>query len=326
MQSRPMNVLESVSALTLGGGGLGQLWGETTRAECVATVHEAVDAGITLFDLAPLYGKGESERVLGEAFQGGWDPTVRVTTKCQLGQREDEAVLPRLRENLERSLDALGRDHVDLYFLHSNIIPDDYTFPDPAIAAVQDRFAPRERSYYDAVIPAFEALKAEGLIKAWGITGIGYPPTVLRALEATQRPAVVQVITNALNSAGDLNRFREPCQAGRIREAANAASVSVMGIRAVQGGALTAAFDRPMDEAGEDMADYRRAEGFRALAQRWGVDPADLAHRYALCLPGVATVVLGIKNRQELKAALAAEAAPPLTEEEKALVAQAVSQ
>ena len=81
-----------------------------------------------------------------------------------------------------------------------------------------------------------------------------------------------------------------------------------------------------MNEAGEDMADYRRAEGFRALAQRWDVDPADLAHRYALSLPGVATVVLGIKNRQELKAALAAEAAPPLTSEEKALVAEAFSQ
>ena len=112
-------------------------------------MREAVEGGITLFDLAPLYGKGESERVLGEAFQTGWDPTLRVTTKCQLGQREDEAVLPRLRENLERSLEALGRDHVDLYFLHSNIIPDDYIFPDPAIAAVQDRFATRERSYYD---------------------------------------------------------------------------------------------------------------------------------------------------------------------------------
>ncbi|MGD1989686.1 MAG: aldo/keto reductase, partial [Pseudomonadales bacterium] len=72
MQTRSMNILQSVSALTLGGGGLGQLWGETTRAECVATVREAVDGGITLFDLAPLYGKGESERVLGEAFQSGW--------------------------------------------------------------------------------------------------------------------------------------------------------------------------------------------------------------------------------------------------------------
>lgn len=77
MHTRPMKILQSVSALTLGGGGLGQLWGETTRAECVATVLEAAEAGISLFDLAPLYGRGESERVLGEAFQGGWDPTVR---------------------------------------------------------------------------------------------------------------------------------------------------------------------------------------------------------------------------------------------------------
>jgi Predicted oxidoreductases (related to aryl-alcohol dehydrogenases) len=132
MEYRAINTLGTVSALTLGGGGLGQLWGPTTREECVATVHDAVAAGISLFDLAPLYGRGESERVLGEAFGGAWPEAVRVTTKCQLGQRADEAVLPRLRENLERSLEALQRDHVDFYFLHSNIIPDDYTFPDPA--------------------------------------------------------------------------------------------------------------------------------------------------------------------------------------------------
>lgn len=325
MKQRPINTLGTVSALTLGGGGLGQIWGPTTRAECVATVHEAVEGGITLFDLAPLYGRGESERVLGEAFGGAWPEALRVTTKCQLGQRADEAILPRLRENLSRSLEALQRDYVDFYFLHSNIIPDDYTFPDPALAAVQDRFATRERTYYDVVIPAFQTLQREGLIRGWGITGIGEPASILRALAAPERPDAVQVVTNALGSAGDLNRFQGPARADDIRRAAGQAGVSVLGIRAVQGGALTRAFDRPMDETGQDAADFRRAAGFRALADAWEMEPADLAHRYALSLEGVATVVLGIKNRTELRAALAAEALPPLTQEEKTLVEASLS-
>ena len=103
MQTRPMNVLESVSALTLGGGGLGQLWGETTRAECVAAVHEAMAAGITLFDLAPLYGKGESERVLGEAFRSRSKPSrlssssstsVAAMTEAERGAGSMTAISP----------------------------------------------------------------------------------------------------------------------------------------------------------------------------------------------------------------------------------------
>ena len=59
-----------VSALSLGGGGIGQVWGPTTREESVATTREAIEIGINLLDLAPSYGDGEAERVVGEAFDG----------------------------------------------------------------------------------------------------------------------------------------------------------------------------------------------------------------------------------------------------------------
>ena len=70
METRQLGGLWPVSALTLGGGGVGQLWGETTREECIATVREAVDLGITLLDMAPSYGNGEAESVVGAAFKG----------------------------------------------------------------------------------------------------------------------------------------------------------------------------------------------------------------------------------------------------------------
>ena len=72
MQQRPFGELGAVSALTLGGGGIGQVWGPTTRQECVATVREAVDSGIDVLDLAPSYGNGEAETVIGEAFDGSF--------------------------------------------------------------------------------------------------------------------------------------------------------------------------------------------------------------------------------------------------------------
>ena len=64
MRQNPFGPLPAVSVLTLGGGGLGMLWGETTFEECVATVRAGVEAGITLLDLAPRYGNGKAERVV----------------------------------------------------------------------------------------------------------------------------------------------------------------------------------------------------------------------------------------------------------------------
>ena len=60
MQNRPFGRLGDVSALTLGGGGIGNVWGSVERDEAIATVRAAVDAGITLIDVAPGYGTGEA--------------------------------------------------------------------------------------------------------------------------------------------------------------------------------------------------------------------------------------------------------------------------
>ena len=70
MKTHAFGRLWPVSSLTLGGGGLGMLWGATTFDECVATVDDAVAAGINLLDLAPRYGDGKAEEVVGEAFGG----------------------------------------------------------------------------------------------------------------------------------------------------------------------------------------------------------------------------------------------------------------
>src|ERR1700761_6261726 len=85
MNRHALGSLFDVSTLTLGGGGLGMLWGETTFDECVATVHDAVDAGINLLDLAPRYGDGKAEEVIGAAFDGSLPDGVRITSKCNLG-------------------------------------------------------------------------------------------------------------------------------------------------------------------------------------------------------------------------------------------------
>ena len=81
MKRRSFKPFGHVSALTLGGGGLGQVWGKTSREEAVATVNLALENGINHFDVAPMYGKGEAESVLGEAFKGKKNNDIRKMYK-----------------------------------------------------------------------------------------------------------------------------------------------------------------------------------------------------------------------------------------------------
>jgi aryl-alcohol dehydrogenase-like predicted oxidoreductase len=312
LEKATLGSIGEVSRLTLGGGGLGQIWGETTREECVATLRAAVDAGIDLIDLAPGYGRGEAEEVFGHAFEGRVPAGIRVTTKCQLGSPAAEDVEATIRRRLERSLASLRLERVDALFLHSNIVPDDYRFPRPEDAALQDRFATRVSLYREVVVPVFEALVREGRIGAWGITGTGLPAQIIDALASDPKPAVVQAVANCMDSPGAMRRYAEPARTRETIAAAVANGVGVMGIRAVQAGALTDGFDRPIPEDSPDWLDFLRAEPFRVLADDLGVTPAALAHRYALTMEGVDTVVLGVKNRAELAECVAVEAQGPL--------------
>jgi aryl-alcohol dehydrogenase-like predicted oxidoreductase len=296
-----------VSTLTLGGGGLGMLWGQTTVEECVATVHAAVAAGINLLDLAPRYGNGKAERVVGEAFGGRLPPGVHITSKCNLGTPAPDRVYAALRQSIETSLRLLQRDKLDIFFLHSNIVPDGHPMW-KANDVSRLTALPLFRSH---VRPAFEKLKSEGLIAAWGLTGIGHPDAIIEVLSEDPKPAAVQCIANLLDSPGGLKFFDGPAKPRSIMAAARANGVGIMGIRAVQAGALTAAIDRDLPENHPERRDYARATAFRALCAELDQDPAIVAHRYALGLP-IDTLVIGVKNRSELTGCVAAAKAGPL--------------
>ena len=308
MKVHPFGTLPPVAALTLGGGGLGMLWGPTTFDECVATAHAAVAAGINLLDLAPRYGDGKAEEVIGAAFDGRLPDGIRVTSKCNLGEPSAAQIEGILRRSIEASLQRLRVSRLDLFFLHSNVVPDaDHIARWPKAAARMTTY----RTFVDHVRPIFERLVAERLIGAWGLTGIGHPEIIIRLLGERPAPAAVQCIANLLDSPGGLKFFDGPARPRQVIAAARANGIGVMGIRAVQAGALTAAIDRPLPEDHPEMRDYARAQGFRRLASELNVNPAVLAHRYALSL-AVDTLVLGVKNRQELAECVAAASAGPL--------------
>ena len=311
MKLTSLGPLKDVSRLTLGGGGLGRIWGETSIDEAVATVHAAVDAGITLIDTAPMYR--DCEQVIGAAFEGRLPAEVRITTKHQLGGPPHGETAARLEASLESSLAAMRAERADVFFLHSNIAPDGYVYA--RHPERQSMFATPWTTYLEEVVPAMEALKARGRIGAWGITGVGVPQKILAALAHDPAPAVVQAVANLLDSPGGMRNFAEPPRPREIIAAAKARGVGVMGIRAVQAGALTAAIDRHLSPNHPESLDYVLATPFRVLCDEVGEDPARIAHRYALSMVGVDTVILGVKNRAELADCIAAEAQGPLETE-----------
>ena len=304
METRTFGKLGPVSALTLGGGGTGGVWGETTREEAVETVRAAVDGGITFLDVAPGYGNGEAERVVGEACGGKLPDGVRISTKHHLGNVPAGEAAGALREALAASLDRLRLQRVDLFFLHGMVVPDGF----------EGRGTPRSL-FVEAVRPAFEAMVAEGVIGAWGVSGVGVPGALLETLAEDPAPGAIQCVANLLDSPGGMRAYDEEPRPRELIAAARARGVGVMGIRAVQAGALTDAIDRELPDDHPEAVDFRRAEPFRALAREVGESPASLAHRYALSMEGIATVILGVKNRAELAECLEAEAKGPLDAE-----------
>jgi aryl-alcohol dehydrogenase-like predicted oxidoreductase len=251
---------------------------------------------------------GTAEELVGETFDGDLPEGVRVVTKCRLGNPPADQVHQRISDSLDQSLARLRLSAVDVLVLHGSIhleVPEDGRQPGFGIPARTslDR-------YRRAVIPAFERLVEEGRIRSWGINAVQLPAGIL---DEAPLPAVALCVTNAMGAPGSDIPFDTKVPMRELIAKLARAGIGVMGIRAVQAGALVDVPDRQLDEAAAN--DFRGAAGFRALARELGTTAAALAHRYALSMDDVGTVVLGVKNRAELEECLAAEAAGRLPDD-----------
>ncbi len=110
-----------VSALGLGAMGMSDAYGPTDRAESIATVHAALDAGVTLIDTGDFYGMGHNELLLAEALRGRRRDSYRLSVKFGMlrgpgpGFGGHDGRPEAVKNFLAYSLTRLGTDYVDVY-------------------------------------------------------------------------------------------------------------------------------------------------------------------------------------------------------------------
>jgi len=116
----------TVSSLGLGCMGMSEFYGATPGddPESIATIHRALDLGVTLLDTSDMYGRGANEALVGRAIAGRRDEVV-LATKFGIVRHGDDPLLRSLngrpeyvRAACEASLRRLGVEHIDLYYLH----------------------------------------------------------------------------------------------------------------------------------------------------------------------------------------------------------------
>jgi len=112
-----------VNRIGLGCMGMSEFYGSFDENESINTLHKALDLGVNFFDTADMYGWGANERLLGKAFSGKRDKVVLATKFAVMRGPNGEFLglngKPEyIKEACEKSLQNLGVDSIDLYFMH----------------------------------------------------------------------------------------------------------------------------------------------------------------------------------------------------------------
>ncbi len=223
-----------VSRVGFGGGGIGQVWGATTEAESVRAIHRALELGVNFFDVAPSYGHGKAEEVLGQALEGRQEPVI-IATKVRLSADEMADVTGAVKRSVEASLRRLRRDAVDILHIHNRLTPKRGDRPDSLSA--DDVLGP--------VLDAYQQVQHAGKTRFIGVSGMEPDPSTLRRIMQSGHYDTVLAYYNLLNQTAQtpVPAGVELFDNGQIIPLAKSLNIGVIGIRSHAAGALSQQVD-----------------------------------------------------------------------------------
>ena len=295
-----------VSAVGIGTWGMGAQWGPQEDEESLRTLHHALDLGCQFIDTAQEYGDGRSERLIGRVFQergtrvpvGTKVPPIDMqwATTPGVTKIQDKFPAQYLIDRCEGSLRNLRTDCLDVYYLHT--------------------WCPswnEETEWYDAMLN----LRAQGKIKAIGISVTDARPGEANGSIAAGRVDVVQVIYNILDQRAATEVFPVARQhnVGMVARVPLASGALV--------GNWTAQTTFPADDWRHDVFTGKTLEttlGYvdhlRFLEQGSSSSLAEAAVRFSFSDPTVSSVIPGAQRTQDVDGNLRAWRLGPLPEQE----------
>lgn len=306
----------SLGCWTLGGlnwvNGEPNGWANVDEREVARAVDYALDRGVNHFDNADVYGNGRAERMLARVLG---PRTQRVVIASKVGHfpgtAEHAYEAQHIRQQCEQSLRNLGRDHIDVYYLHHG------------------DFGPDDRYLGEAVATLGE-LKREGKIRAVGQSA--YSDADFERVVARVEPDVLQSWAHALDT-----HFIDV--GTPVRRLLDDRRLSFVAFSPLAQGLLLGKY-RPGQSIEFEPGDHRRgsrqfsAENLQKVAAkldrltlRFGSEPQELARvalQYLLSFPCVACVIPGFRNLSQVEMNLAA-AERPLSAAEVTYVREALS-
>jgi pyridoxine 4-dehydrogenase len=271
--------------------GMSGAYGPSDRAESIATVREALDAGVNLIDTGDFYGMGHNELLLAEALRGRPREDYLLSVKFG-GQRGPEGALlgfdaspPAVKTALAYTLTRLGVDHVDVYR-----------------PARLDQRVPIEET-----IGAIGELVQAGYVRHIGLSEVG--------AETIARAAATHPICDVQIEYSLISRGIEQSILGRCREL----GIAITAYGVLSRGLISGHFSAERELAPGDFrahaprfsAEHREhnlalVDELRALAQAKGATVAQVAIAWVLAQGEDIVTLVGARTRERLAEALGA--------------------